>query len=146
MGQVNITDMMEVLGALSDYALASNNIPNLDKSYQIPRTSIIMTSVEEHFAPLDATVGGLGLILVPEINYCDNICFQVYKARQSLKLEKTYSGAVVSSVVRARGSVLSKANTTANRLVAIAPPRKLKKSCVWKNVTVKTSALALASI
>ena len=46
-----------------------------------------MTSVEEYFAPLDATVEGLGLILVPEINYCDNICLQA-KARQSLKVKK----------------------------------------------------------
>jgi len=76
MSQVNLTDMMKVLGALSDYAPAPNNIPNLHKSYQIPRTSIIMTSVEENFAPLDATVEGLGLILVPEINYFDNICLQ----------------------------------------------------------------------
>jgi len=44
-------------------------ITYVHKSYQIPITSIIMTSVEEYFAPLDATVEGLGLILVPEINY-----------------------------------------------------------------------------
>ena len=81
--------MMKVLGALSDYALVPNIIPISHKYDQIPRTSIIMTSVEEYFAPLDATVEGLGLILVPEINYCDNICLQA-KARQSLKVKKDW--------------------------------------------------------
>lgn len=70
------TDMTKVLGALSDYALVPNNTQILHTSDQIPRTSIILTSVEEYFAPLDATVEGLGLILVPYINYCDNICLQ----------------------------------------------------------------------
>jgi hypothetical protein len=70
------TDMTKVLGALSDYVLVPNNTHILHTSDQIPRTSIILTSMEEHFAPLDATVEGLGLILVSDINYCDNICLQ----------------------------------------------------------------------
>jgi hypothetical protein len=65
--------MTKILGALSDYALVPNNIQILHTSSQIPRTSIILTSVEEYFAHLDATVEVLGLILVPDINYCDNI-------------------------------------------------------------------------
>ena len=72
--------MTKVLGALSDYALVPNIINILHTTDQIPRTSIILTSVEEHFAHLDANVEGLGLILVPDINYCDNFncCFTVH--------------------------------------------------------------------
>jgi hypothetical protein len=68
--------MTKVLSALGDYAPVPNNIQIIHTSDPIPRTSIILTSVQEHFAPLDATVEGLGLILVPGISYCDNICLQ----------------------------------------------------------------------
>jgi hypothetical protein len=46
-----------------------------------------MTSVSEYFAPLDASVEGLGLILVPEITTVIIIFLFGYNARQSLKVE-----------------------------------------------------------
>jgi len=82
-----------------------------------------LTSVEEHFAPLDATVEGLGLILFAEINYCDNICLRAQgetapESREDLQRSRCLDARAGKRV----GSFES--YTTANRLVATAPPRK----------------------
>jgi hypothetical protein len=66
---------MKAIGDFRYYARAPKMIPILCQYDQMLRTSVITTSAAGHFAPLDAMLEGLGLILVTEINYHDNnIC------------------------------------------------------------------------